>query len=146
MRRAAGKVCLGVTLLVVQRFDGIDELGHHGMVRRDIFRYTSHFQRVTFVAASGDHGAASEAVLAIGGTSLSLGNYLSESAWSGSGGGLSGYQFEPFYQASFGIPRRRKGCPRRSRRLLQRRPRRGMLGRRFSAWRQRPSGLVPGGA
>jgi subtilase family serine protease len=73
---------------------------------------------VTFVAASGDSGwgvqypAASAAVLAVGGTSLSLdshGNYLSESAWSGSGGGLSSHEFEPFYQASFGIPDDGKG-------------------------------------
>jgi subtilase family serine protease len=73
---------------------------------------------VTFVAASGDSGsgvqypAASAAVLAVGGTSLSLdsrGNYLSESAWSRSGGGRSSYEFEPFYQASFGIPDDGKG-------------------------------------
>jgi subtilase family serine protease len=73
---------------------------------------------VTFVAASGDLGsgvqypAASESVLAVGGTSLSLdshGNYLSESAWGGSGGGLSAYEFKPLYQATFGIPDDGKG-------------------------------------
>jgi subtilase family serine protease len=52
---------------------------------------------VTFVAASGDDGttswpATSSKVLAVGGTRLSTdsaGNYLGETAWSGSGGGVS---------------------------------------------------------
>ena len=73
---------------------------------------------VTFVAASGDSGwgvqypAASPSVLAVGGTTLSLdshGDYLSESAWSGSGGGLSASEFEPSYQASYRIPDDEKG-------------------------------------
>jgi hypothetical protein len=57
---------------------------------------------VAFVAASGDSGAAagvtwpasSPSVLAVGGTTLKVdgsGNYVSESAWSGSGGGYSSY-------------------------------------------------------
>ena len=63
---------------------------------------------VTFLAASGDSGAgvnypaASPDVIAVGGTSLTLdksGNYSSESAWSGSGGGLSKYEYEPAPQA-----------------------------------------------
>jgi subtilase family serine protease len=67
---------------------------------------------VTFVAASGDNGsgvnypAASPDVIAVGGTSLALdksGNYSSESAWSGSGGGLSNYEYEPLVQAQFPI-------------------------------------------
>jgi subtilase family serine protease len=61
---------------------------------------------VTFVAASGDQGtvcypAASPNVLAVGGTILSLdssGNYKSETAWGGSGGGASAYEGEPGYQ------------------------------------------------
>lgn len=62
---------------------------------------------VTFVAASGDNGsgvsypAASSKVLAVGGTTLNVdgaGNYLSETAWSGSGGGYSAYEAEPVYQ------------------------------------------------
>jgi hypothetical protein len=65
-------------------------------------------QGVTFVAASGDNGspsypAASPNVLSVGGTSLiisSSGTYLSETAWSGSGGGLSPYEAEPGYQHS----------------------------------------------
>jgi subtilase family serine protease len=68
---------------------------------------------VTFVAASGDSGsgvnypAASPDVIAVGGTSLALdvrGNYLSETAWSGSGGGQSVYEFEPLVQAQLPIP------------------------------------------
>jgi len=75
---------------------------------------------VTFVPASGDSGggvqypAAAASVLAVGGTSLSLdshGNYLSESTWGGSGSGLSAFEFEPFYQAGFGIPDDQKGVP-----------------------------------
>jgi len=68
---------------------------------------------VTFLAASGDSGtgvsypAASPDVVGVGGTSLSLaanGNYLAETAWSGSGGGLSTVEREPSFQAQFGIP------------------------------------------
>lgn len=62
---------------------------------------------VTFLAASGDSGGvtsyppASPNVVAVGGTSLYLnsqGDYLSESGWSGSGGGLSLYENQPAYQ------------------------------------------------
>ncbi|HEY0704782.1 MAG TPA: S53 family peptidase [Candidatus Acidoferrales bacterium] len=68
---------------------------------------------VTFVAASGDTGsgvaypAASPDVVAVGGTSLTLnvsGAYSSETAWSGSGGGQSVYEYEPLMQAQFPIP------------------------------------------
>ena len=68
---------------------------------------------VTYVAASGDAGtgaaypAASPDVIGVGGTSLYLsasGSYQSETAWNGSGGGLSVYEREPSFQAQFGIP------------------------------------------
>jgi subtilase family serine protease len=68
---------------------------------------------VTFLAASGDTGfgvaypAASPDVIAVGGTTLALnanGNYSSETAWSGSGGGQSVYEFEPVVQAQLPIP------------------------------------------
>jgi subtilase family serine protease len=65
---------------------------------------------ITFVAASGDNGAggaewpsSSPEVLSVGGTTLSvdsLGNYESEAAWSGSGGGYSRFVTEPSYQRS----------------------------------------------
>jgi subtilase family serine protease len=73
---------------------------------------------VTFVAASGDAGsgvaypAASPDVVAVGGTSLALdsnGNYSSETAWSGSGGGQSAYEFEPLVQSQFPIPNDSRG-------------------------------------
>ncbi len=66
---------------------------------------------VTFLAATGDAGAysgvsypsSSPNVVAVGGTTLNVasnGTYLSESAWSGSGGGYSRYEAEPSYQRS----------------------------------------------
>jgi hypothetical protein len=64
---------------------------------------------VTFVASSGDTGssggaespAVSPNVLAVGGSQLSTdsaGNYVSETAWNGSGGGISLYEAQPAYQ------------------------------------------------
>lgn len=78
---------------------------------------------VTLFAASGDNGygvswpASSTYVIAVGGTSLSVdsaGNYLSETAWSGSGGGLSVYEPQTGPQTNFPIPNnpyRRRGVP-----------------------------------
>ncbi|HLH31869.1 MAG TPA: S53 family peptidase [Terriglobia bacterium] len=71
--------------------------------------FDSHFiaPHVTFVAASGDFGnpgfypAASPIVIGVGGTTLSadaLGNYNGETAWSGSGGGISPYELQPGFQ------------------------------------------------
>jgi autotransporter-associated beta strand protein len=63
---------------------------------------------VTFVAATGDHGkpgyypAMSPNVVAVGGTVLttdSAGDYLGETGWGGSGGGISQYETQPTYQA-----------------------------------------------
>jgi hypothetical protein len=62
---------------------------------------------VTFVAAAGDHGAPglwpamSPYVVAVGGTTLTVdtaGNYKGETAWTGSGGGVSKYEPKPSYQ------------------------------------------------
>src|SRR3954465_13725393 len=62
---------------------------------------------VTFLAATGDTGqpsgypAYSPNVVGVGGTTLSVdaaGDYLSESGWSGSGGGLSTVEGQPAYQ------------------------------------------------
>ena len=63
---------------------------------------------ITFIASAGDSGAQaiwpaiSSNVMSVGGTSLTLSgsNYVSESAWSGSGGGYSQYETEPSYQRS----------------------------------------------
>jgi subtilase family serine protease len=72
--------------------------------------YDSHFNvpGVTFVASAGDSGegvewpAASPYVVGVGGTSLYLNpdnSYSSESAWSGSGGGISAYESAPSWQS-----------------------------------------------
>ncbi len=72
--------------------------------------YDSYFNKsgVTFVAASGDSGAestwpaVSPNVVAVGGTTLTMnssGGYVSETGWSGSGGGYSAYENEPSYQS-----------------------------------------------
>lgn len=66
-----------------------------------------------FFASSGDRGAgaswpaASPDVVGVGGTSLELfksGSLIAESAWSGSGGGISAYEPEPDYQRAYNIP------------------------------------------
>ena len=73
----------------------------------DIYLTPSGHTGITFIAASGDNGAppiypsVSPNVLAIGGTTLNvdaLGNVLSETGWSGSGGGISTYESQPDYQ------------------------------------------------
>ena len=62
---------------------------------------------VTFFVSSGDNGAPAEYpasspnVVSVGGTTLNAsgnGNYLSESGWTGSGGGPSKYESQPSYQ------------------------------------------------
>ncbi len=67
---------------------------------------------IAFFASSGDQGAgaswpaASPNVIAVGGTSLALsssGNLLSETAWAGSGGGISQFEKAGTYQDSFNI-------------------------------------------
>src|SRR6266852_3529010 len=74
-----------------------------------------HFQvsGVTFFASSGDSGhgliypSASSFVVSVGGTTLTLGsggNVVSETAWSGSGGGISAFENEPAYQTNYPIP------------------------------------------
>lgn len=90
----------------------------------DEVRYDHLFNvpNVMFVAASGDNGtgglypAFSPYVLAVGGTRVATdgsGNYLGETAWSGSGGGLSKYESEPSFQRAFPIPNSRnmRGIP-----------------------------------
>jgi subtilase family serine protease len=70
---------------------------------------------ITFVASSGDSGAPviwpaiSSNVLSVGGTTLNLdsgGNYISETGWSGSGGGVSAYISKPSYQSALPYARR----------------------------------------
>src|SRR5207249_11726854 len=65
---------------------------------------------VSFIASSGDSGtsvsypAASPYVVSVGGTTLNVdgsGNVQSETAWSGSGGGVSSQESAPSYQSGF---------------------------------------------
>jgi subtilase family serine protease len=76
----------------------------------------SHFSdssgKITFFASSGDDGtgtswpASSPNVVAVGGTTLAFnknGTVKSETAWEGSGGGVSAYETEPQYQKSYSI-------------------------------------------
>jgi subtilase family serine protease len=76
--------------------------------------YDSHFVSsygATFSASSGDSGAGviwpsvSPKVVAVGGTTLAFsgGTLVAETAWSGSGGGLSRYEAAPAYQTAYGI-------------------------------------------
>lgn len=82
-----------------------------------VFQTPAGHQGVTFIAASGDRAsgswyplndpnpiypASSPNVVGVGGTSLyvdAAGNYLSESAWRGSGGGISTVESKPSYQS-----------------------------------------------
>ena len=73
--------------------------------------YESHFNHAgtSFTASSGDNGAGaswpatSPSVVSVGGTTLSIssGGVVSESGWSGSGGGFSAYFTHPAYQNNF---------------------------------------------
>ena len=69
----------------------------------DDLMFTSN-HGVVFFASSGDNGtgviwpACSANVVAVGGTTLNLnpdGTVISETAWSGSGGGVSAYEPKP---------------------------------------------------
>jgi hypothetical protein len=93
---------------VVSMSLGFPESTYHGSL--PLTTPTGH-AGITFIGASGDSGlaggsdwpAVSPNVLAVGGTSLYVdpsGQYLSEVAWSGSGGGWSKYVSEPGYQRS----------------------------------------------
>jgi len=77
--------------------------------------YDSYFTQpgVSFFAASGDSGngvlwpSVSSNVTSVGGTTLILNSnntVSSETAWAGSGGGISTQIAEPAYQTAFGIP------------------------------------------
>jgi subtilase family serine protease len=77
--------------------------------------YDSYFTSsygATFFASSGDSGAGvswpavSANVVGVGGTTLTFtggGAVSSETAWSGSGGGISAYVTEPSYQITYGV-------------------------------------------
>jgi subtilase family serine protease len=84
--------------------------------------YDSYFSAagITFFASSGDSGAgviwpsSSPNVVGVGGTTLNLnsnGAVTSETAWSGSGGGVSAYEAMPAYQMSYGLTYARRAVP-----------------------------------
>jgi subtilase family serine protease len=84
--------------------------------------YDSYFSTagITFFASSGDSGAgviwpsSSPNVVGVGGTTLNLdssGAVISETAWSGSGGGVSAYEAKPAYQTNYGLTYARRAAP-----------------------------------
>ena len=75
---------------------------------------------IVFFASSGDNGAgviwpsSSPNVVSVGGTTLNLdqsGAVTSETAWSGSGGGVSAYEQQPAYQANYGLTYAKRSTP-----------------------------------
>jgi subtilase family serine protease len=81
----------------------------------DAAELDGHFvgDKITFFASAGDTGhgtlypAASRYVMGVGATTLKLdknGNYMSETAFSAGGGGISPFKPEPPYQVAYGIP------------------------------------------
>jgi len=89
-----------------------------------IKNYDPHFNKpgIIFFASSGDNGsgsgvswpACSPNVVAVGGTTLNLntdGTVASETAWSGSGGGVSTFEPRPNYQTSYGLTYAKRAVP-----------------------------------
>ena len=87
-------------------------------IYNNIFTTPPGHRGITFLAASGDSGAAggpewpsvTPSVVAVGGTTLNVsfsGRYESETAWVDSGGGLSRYEGEPGYQRSVQVTGKR---------------------------------------
>jgi hypothetical protein len=91
--------------------------------------FNNHFSSsygAVFFASSGDTGstvdsiagvnwpASSPNVVGVGGTSLNLtptGTVISETSWSGSGGGTSIYEQKPIYQTSYGLSGSERSVP-----------------------------------
>ena len=78
---------------------------------------------IVFFASSGDNGAgviwpsSSANVISVGGTTLNLDQtngvvtVISETAWSGSGGGVSAYEQQPAYQTNCGLTNSKRSTP-----------------------------------
>lgn len=101
-RRQAGVVVVSMS------WGGAEFSGESGL--DSLFSTPPGHVGVAFVASSGDSGAGAQwpavspIVLAVGGTSLTItpqNNWGGETAWSGSGGGPSQFEWEPNYQRSF---------------------------------------------
>jgi subtilase family serine protease len=104
--------------IVSMSFGGGEFAGETGAGADGIFS-TGNGKGVSFTASSGDSGcgaqypAASPFVTSVGGTTLTIksnGTYVSESAWSGSGGGTSSIESRPTYQNGFNGSKQR-GIP-----------------------------------
>ena len=80
------------------------------------YHFTSSYGAV-FFASSGDKGsgviwpASSPNVVAVGGTTLKIDSVISETAWSGSGGGISNFEPIPDYQTNFGLTTPKRSVP-----------------------------------
>ncbi len=107
----------GATVISMS-FGGGEFTGETGATADGVFS-TGNSKGVSFTASSGDSGcgaqypATSPFVTSVGGTSLKTkadGTYVSESAWSGSGGGLSAFESRPSYQKGFNSSTKR-GIP-----------------------------------
>ena len=101
-------------------FDGETKLDSHFVPLNSAWQTST--STMAFFASSGDDGtgaswpAVSPNVIAVGGTRLDMDTssteaqkgtprFISEKAWSGSGGGVSTYEAEPTYQKNYSIPR-----------------------------------------
>lgn len=92
--------------------------GHQELYNQSGYDFLFGNPAVAYVAGIGDTGAGtlypavSPNVIAVGGTSLTVdaqGNYISEVAWSETGGGLSVYSRAPAHQLNFPIPNNPSG-------------------------------------
>ncbi len=104
--------------VVSMSFGGSESASETGALGDGIFS-AGNAKGVSFTASSGDSGtgaqypASSPYVTAVGGTTLNVksdGTYVSETAWSGSGGGLSAYETVPAYQTGVNKSKQR-GVP-----------------------------------
>jgi predicted outer membrane repeat protein len=84
-----------------------------------LFSTPSGHPPITFLASTGDGGAPggypaySPEVVAVGGTNLALSgnNYVSETGWNGSGGGISQFETKPPYQGTENISTTKRTIP-----------------------------------
>ncbi len=104
--------------IVSMSFGGSESASETGALGDGIFA-AGNAKGVSFTASSGDSGtgaqypASSPYVTSVGGTTLNIkadGTYINETAWSGSGGGLSAYEKIPAYQVGFNKSKQR-GIP-----------------------------------
>jgi Dockerin type I domain len=108
--KTAGVSVVSMSFSTPQLLDFYAANGDPELGEDSTFTTPTGHQGVTFFASTGDDGAPSVGypalspnVVAVGGTTLTIGtdgSYLSESAWSGGGGGTSIQEAQPSYQSS----------------------------------------------